>query len=215
MHENLDAGRLVASMFDLMRDNAIAVAASIAGLSALGVASDMHDPEALTSVPISIASMVAQFIVVRSALERLGLVQRSGRAVGAYVGVSILATLGILLGLVLLVIPGVVLAIRWSVVAPIVLAEEQGVAESLRESWARTKGHFAAILVASLVPFVPLAGGIVAYAMTDPETVQIPLAASVVANICINAFLALNWLLSVAIYSAVMDAREPLEEIFA
>jgi hypothetical protein len=37
----------------------------------------------------------------------------------------------------------------------------------------------------------------------------------VVANICINAFLALNWLLSVAIYSAVMDAREPLEEIFA
>lgn len=215
MQESVSAGRLIASMFDLMRDNAVAVAASIAGLSVLGVASDMYDPEAITSVPISIACAIAQFVVVRSALDRLGLVQRSGRAVGAYVGVSILANIGILLGLVLLVIPGVVLAIRWSIVAPIVLAEEQGAMESLSESWARTKGHFAAILVASLVPLVPLAAGIVAYAMTDPETAQIPLATSVVANICTNAFLAMGWLLSVAIYSTVMDAQEPLEEIFA
>lgn len=215
MHEKLDAGGLIAAMFDLMRDNAVAVAASIASLSALGVASDIYDPQALTSVPISIASVIAQFIVMKSALDGLGLVQRSGRAVGAYVGVSILANIGIILGLILLVIPGVVLAIRWSIVATIVLAEEQGAAEGLSESWARTKGHFAAILVASLVPLVPLVAGMVTYAMTDPETVQIPLATSVVANICINAFLALSWLLSVAIYSRVMDAREPLEEIFA
>lgn len=33
MHEKLDAGGLIAAMFDLMRDNAVAVAASIASLS--------------------------------------------------------------------------------------------------------------------------------------------------------------------------------------
>jgi hypothetical protein len=216
MHEDeVSAGWLIATMFALMRDNAVAVSASILGLSALGIASDLYNPEALTSLPLSIASAVAQFIVVRAALERPGLVRRSGRAVGAYIGMSILTNIGIILGLILLVIPGLVLAIRWSIAVPIVLAEEQGAGDSMSESWARTKGHAVPVLIAYLVPLGLLIGSLGIYAIGDPEAAQIPLMTSIAGNLCGNAFSVMTWLLSVAIYSVLTPRTDPLEEIFA
>jgi hypothetical protein len=213
--EEVSAGRLIATMFEMMRDNAVVVGASILGLSVLGIAGDLYNPEALTSLPITIAGAVAQFVIIRQALDRMGLVRRSRQAVGAYIGVSILANIGIILGMLLLVIPGVVLAIRWSIAAPIVLAEEQGAGDSLSDSWARTKEHAMSILVAYLVPLGLLAASLVVYAMGDPESVEIPLMTALIGNVCSNAFLAMSSLMSVAIYSAVTHAPDRLEEIFA
>ncbi|MDP5280903.1 glycerophosphoryl diester phosphodiesterase membrane domain-containing protein [Sphingomonas sp. DG1-23] len=211
----VSAGRLIAAMFALMHDNAVTVGVSILALSALGIANDLYNPEALTSLPISLACVAAQFVVTLKALERLGLVQRPAGAVGAYIGVSILTNIGIILGTLLLVIPGIVLAIRWSIAAPILLAEERGAAESLSESWARTKGHAFPILIAYLVPLGPLLGSFAAYALGDPESAQIPLMTSIIGNLSGNAFLAMTWFLSIAIYAAVTPAVEPFEEIFA
>lgn len=211
----VSAGRLIASMFELMRENAVAVIVSVACLSAVGVSSDMYDPEALTSFPVTLAGIIAQFIVIRQALDRRGLVQRSGRVVWAYVGVSILTNIGIIFGILLLVVPGVILAIRWSIAVPILLAEEQGVSESLSESWARTKGHALAILVAYLVPLALLIVSLAAYVTGDPESAEIPLSASILGNLGGNIFMVMSWLLSVAIYAALTHVAEPLEEIFA
>jgi hypothetical protein len=216
MHEDdVSAGRLNAAMFALMRDNAAAVALSIIAMSTVGVAAEMVNPEAYFSLPVSIASMLAQFIVMRAALDRMGLVQRSGRAVGAYIGASILINIGVLLGLVLLIIPGVVLTLRWSIALPILLAEDQDASGSLSESWARTRGHALQILLAYLVPLAALVCAILAYATADPETAQVSMTASAIGNALMSLFSVMTWLLSVALYAAVTGAHEPLEEIFA
>lgn len=211
----VSAGRLIASTFELMRDNAVAVLAAVACLTALGVFGDMRNPDSFGSLPVSIAALMAQFVVTTKALDRRGLVQRSGRVAWPYIGLSILSNIGIIVGLVLLVVPGVILAIRWSIAAPLLIAEELGVTESLSESWARTKGHALTILVAYLVPLVPLLASLAIYATGDAETAQIALSTSILGNLCGNLFMAMTWLASVAVYAAVTRVAEPLEEIFA
>lgn len=56
------------------------------------------------------------------------------------IGLGILMTLGIMVGLVLLVIPGLILALMWIVAAPVMMAEDKGIVDSLKRSAELTKG---------------------------------------------------------------------------
>ncbi len=65
----------------------------------------------------------------------------SVKSLSSLLGISILATLGLLGGLLLLVVPGVVLALGWAVAVPVCVIERKSVFESFRRSWYLTSGH--------------------------------------------------------------------------
>lgn len=65
--------------------------------------------------------------------------------------IGLLAGLGIGLGFLLLIIPGIILALAWSVFAPVRVAENTGIIESLGRSAQLTKGHRGAVFVVKLV----------------------------------------------------------------
>lgn len=56
------------------------------------------------------------------------------------IGLAILMILGIMLGMMLLVIPGLILALMWIVAAPVMMAEDKGIIDSLKRSAELTKG---------------------------------------------------------------------------
>lgn len=212
----MSAGRVIERMFALLRDNAAQVAAAILILAALGTAWDYRYPDSWASLPLNIASAIAQYWIVRQALAREGLLAAnlSGAPV-SYVGVSFVSQIGILLGFVLLIVPGIVLVLRWAPAVPLVLGVERlSTNDALGEAWKRTKGHWQAIGAAYLLALIPFAGAIFAYAW-ETAGVSAQLAAPGVANILINLSIALMWMLSVAVYQGFASRDRELEDIFA
>lgn len=212
----MSAGEIIGRMLGLLRDNAVPVAVVTVALAVLGTAWDHYNPESMFSLPLSIASMIGQYWIVRQALAREGLLAAdlSGAPI-SYVGVSILSNIGIMLGLVLLVIPGILLLLRWTPAIPLVLGVERLRSnDALGEAWKRTKGHWLAIAAAYALTLIPLAGGILAYAWEVYELPQ-QLAAIGVANILLNLWGASTWLLSVAVYQGFVRRDHELEEVFA
>lgn len=217
MVENaMDAGRIIDRMLSLMRENAVAMAVAVLALAAGGTIWDFYNPDSLFSLPLSIASMVAQYLLVKQALKREGLL--SGDLTGApmaFVGVSILSGLGTVLGLLLLIVPGILLVLRWMPAMAIVLAENPiRSGDALGEAWRRTKGHWLAIGIAYLLTMIPFAGAMLAYLWNGADS-PTPLIALGVANLLMNLGMAATWYLGVAVYQGVASRSDELEEIFA
>ncbi len=209
-------GGLIGVTLELLRNNAAAAMAAFAGLVAVSTAFDVLRPESYTNLPASIAGMLAQFILTKIALDRLGVVQRTSRGTGpAFIGLSILTNLGILAGLVLLVLPGIYLVMRWSASVPILIAEESGPIESIGESWRRTNGHVVPITIAYLFSLLPLLGilGIGLVEGVFPDLAGPATALGL--NLFVYAWLILSWYLSIAIYLAVSRVPDDLEQVFA
>ena len=210
------AGEIIERTLGLIRDNAVPVAIATVALAALGTASDHYNPEAYFSLPLSIAAAIAQYWIIRQAMAREGLLAADlSGAVGAYVGVSILSSLGITLGLLLLIVPGVLLLLRWAPAVPLVLGVERlRAGEALSESWKRTTGHWMAIGAAYVLTLIPLGGAILAYAW---EVYELPeqLAALGVANILLSFWEISTWLLGLAVYQGFVRRDDELEEVFA
>ena len=86
---------------------------------------------------------------------------------GALIGTSILAGLGILFGLILLVVPGLILLTWWAVVAPVVMLEDTSGTAALGRSRELVRGHgwtvFGLIFVVGLLTNIAsgIIGGIV------------------------------------------------------
>ncbi|WP_213981145.1 glycerophosphoryl diester phosphodiesterase membrane domain-containing protein [Sphingomonas sp. dw_22] len=216
MEERMKPGGLIGVTLELLRNNAAAAMAAFAGLVAVSTAFDVLRPESYTNLPASIAGMLAQFILTKIALDRLGVVQRTSRGTGpAFIGLSILTNLGILAGLVLLVLPGIYLVMRWSASVPILIAEESGPIESIGESWRRTNGHVVPITIAYLFSLLPLLGilGIGLVEGVFPDLAGPATALGL--NLFVYAWLILSWYLSIAIYLAVSRVPDDLEQVFA
>ncbi len=79
-----------------------------------------------------------------------------------YIGVTLLATAGIILGFILLIIPGIILAIGWMFAPFIVIDKGYGPVASLKESWRITRGHrWKLFLLAIVIGLMNLAGVLV------------------------------------------------------
>jgi hypothetical protein len=212
----MSAGEIIERMLGLLRDNAVPAAIVTIVLTALGTASDHYNPDAMFSLPLSLGSAIAQYWITRQALAREGLLAADlSGAVGAFIGVSILSGLGILLGLLLLIVPGIFLLLRWAPAVPLVLGIERlRATDALGESWRRTQGHWPAIGAAYALTLIPFAGALLAYAW---EVYELPeqLAALAVANIMLNLWGISTWLLGVAVYQGFARRDHELEEVFA
>ncbi|WP_447727980.1 hypothetical protein [Sphingomonas koreensis] len=212
----MSAARIIERMFGLLRDNAVPVAITILALAALGTAWDYYNPNSWLSLPLNIASAIAQYWIIRQALAREGLLAANlAGAPASYIGVSIVSGLGIMLGFVLLIIPGILLSLRWMPAVPLVLgAERLHANDALGEAWNQTSGHWQAIGAAYLLTLLPFAGAMFAYAW---ETVEIPeqLAALGTANLLLNLWMISSWMLSIAVYQGFASREREFEDIFA
>jgi hypothetical protein len=133
---------------------------------------------------------------------------------GALLGLLLLSQAAILLGLVLLVVPGVLLAVRWAMSVPILIAEETGIVEALRRSWAETAGLFWPILVALLVIYPPMFVVGAAFEWLR-QTGSDPTWTIVAQNLVLYFCLAAGWCAAVAAYALRGGSRERLDDVFA
>lgn len=212
--QKLSAGAVLARLAEVVRQNRAAFATTVAGLTVLNVALDASASGAGATAPASVASFLAQFYLTASVLERIGLRAPAGRKrVGAFLGLSLLSGLGILLGLVLLIVPGVYLAVRWSVASPMLLAEDVGASDALGKSWALTESSFWAILAVQLLIFVPAL--LIAIGATLLFDAWQPLVASTISYAVLFGAFAASWLSGVAIYALLKPADGHLAEVFA
>ena len=100
-------------------------------------------------------SVTAAYFALNAMLEKTGLRSRTTEDVFlAYIGLSILYTLGVVAGFIAIILPGLVIMARWSLAQPMMLARGDGVTQALGASWERTKGNEFQIIVAVLALFV-------------------------------------------------------------
>lgn len=212
----MEAGRIIDRMLTLMRENAVAMAIAVLLLGAAGTVWDFYNPDSFFSLPLGIASAIAQYMLVKRALKRERLLSAElAGAPMAFVGVSILSGLGTVLGLLLLILPGILLVLRWMPATAILLAENPiRASDALGEAWRRTKGHWLAIGVAYVLTLIPFGGAILAYGWGDAVT-PTPLIALGAANLMMNLGIAASWYLGVAVYQGLVSRSDELEEVFA
>lgn len=212
----MDAGPLIDRMLGIMRANLLETTIAVLILAAAGTVWDSYNSDAFFSLPLGIASAVAQYLLVKLALKREG--PLSDDLAGArmvFAGVSILSGLGTVLGLLFLIVPGILLTLRWMPATAILLAENpMGAGDALGEAWRRTKGHWRAIGAGYLLTLIPFGGAILAYGWGEVVT-SVPLLALGAANVMTNLGMAATWYLGVAIYQGFATRGGELEDIFA
>ena len=123
--------------------------------------------------------------------------------------ISIVSTIAVLAGLVLLVVPGLVLLVRWSLAYPVMLAEDQGIVDSLRRSWELTRDSwpllvgFGALILCLYVPGVALSY------FLYPEFGRVSPISALAANLAVMAAQIFSWLLAVALYALLRNEADP------
>lgn len=221
--ERLEVGALLQRTWTVATTAPAAVTAFIAGMSLLGIFTDIYYYEAPGVLfLVNVANFVAGFFLMIAILRAVGL-RRDGEGgnFGAYFGVSFLGGLGMVLGFLLLIVPGVILMARWSAAFSIALCEDETSSGALGESWRMTDGQTWPIFAALLIGLVPLLLAMVAVgvglAFTDPAYVESApsLIESVVLNAVASTYSVFSTSLGIAVYSMLRGDRHALSEVFA
>lgn len=167
---------------------------------------------------LSISVAVAQFVVGMAAYYWLyaGMMQRTvspgfGRVL-PFIGVYILASIGVIFGLVLLIVPGLILAVRWCVALPLAAGTDTPALDTFGESWAMTTGRgwsiFGAIVVLAVILMVvsSVLGATTSFIGSFGATVIGALSEHVTA-VLFAAF-------AVGAYRLLRDGKDEITEIF-
>jgi len=89
-------------------------------------------------------------------------IKRALRKLLPLIGLGFLMGLGIMLGLILLIVPGIILYLMWMIAAPVMMAEDKGIIDSLKRSSELTSGSKWMLFLLVVIFFVIAAilGGI-------------------------------------------------------
>ena len=101
--------------------------------------------------------VIASYFLLVQMMHALGRSMTAGARFWSFVGMSILAGIGVGIGFVLLVIPGIIVMVRWSAANGYLLSGEHSITDSLGASWDATAGHGWAIFGAGLLLWIGLA----------------------------------------------------------
>lgn len=133
-------------------------------------------------------------------------------------GLSLLATLGIMVGLVLLIVPGILLLLRWAVAVPVLVQEKRSIFDSMARSRDLTKGSRWALLGLWLIVTVASAlVGLVINRVAIPFNITLGLATEATVR---AALLVFSTVVSVVSYVELRRVKEgasveELSEIFS
>ncbi len=236
MQRDKTFGGLLGGTFALIGRNAVPIALFVAvlgGLNAVGLVLGYVDESdtlagfgfgfdvdpaegliaSLFQLCAAVLSVAAAYFLLAKFLETEGRLPDRSTRIWAYVGVMILATLGMIGGLLLLVVPGVILLVRWSATSGYLIERRLGVIDCFKGSWDATRGSSWPIFFAGLVLFIGLviAGGIVGgigYAVSSELVTAI--ISSVLESAGNAAFLAFG----IAVYLAVEDDSGAISDVF-
>ncbi len=229
-----DLGGIFNETFALISDNLQAAAIFtlvVGGFSALGVLFGFYEPapasfslgfvvteqstlaSGLFDLAATAIAIVAGYLLMKTYLGSRNRLRTGANRFWPYLGLTILAVLGIMLGMIVLIVPGVILLVRWTAATGFVMGAERSVPASFRLSWEATKGHgwsifFAGlILVIGIILAIAMIGGILALASSTVSMV-------------VSAFLeaastAVTYAFTIAIYVLVSNEGEDLQEVFA
>lgn len=108
--------------------------------------------------------VIATYLLLSRMMAAVGRPLRGGQRFWSFLGMSILAAIGVMIGFVLLIIPGIIIMVRWSAANGFVLSGGHSVTGSLGASWEATDGHGLSIFGAGLLLWLGLAvvSGVVA-----------------------------------------------------
>ncbi|MEL7728168.1 hypothetical protein AAG612_01380 [Citromicrobium bathyomarinum] len=101
--------------------------------------------------------VIASYFLLTQMMAAMGRPMHAGARFWSFVGLSILAAIGVMIGFVFLVIPGIIVMVRWSAANGYLLSGEHGVTGSLGASWKATDGHGLSIFGAGLLIWIGLA----------------------------------------------------------
>ena len=121
---------------------------------------------------------------------------------------SLISLLAVAAGLLLLVVPGLILLARWSVSAPILLAEDLSVMDSLRRSWELTRPHWKQALIIALLCLALFVPAIFA-SLQYPDFGSPSLGLALATNGLFATASVLGWLLVTALYVLIIPAASP------
>jgi hypothetical protein len=148
-----------------------------------------------------------QLLLTSAALREFGMLPARydprrptlGRYPAAF-GLSLLYALCVLAGLVALVIPGLVLIVRWAVSLPALVAEDEGIVDSLKRSWSLTRGE-APLIIQVYVLFL-LSMGLFAASMvfSYPYYGPAPILSAILTNLLFAVGHVGLWLAAAALY---------------
>jgi hypothetical protein len=220
-HERLEVGALLWRTWTAIASAPAEVGAYILAMSAFGSFIDIYFEESAGGYfVVSLASFVAGYFLLRGILGKCGLLSEEGTGgFGAYFGVSILGSLGIILALLVFIIPGIVLMTRWSAAFALVVAEDKGV-DALGDSWELTGGNFWPIFAATLVGIVPLLVLVIAVAglaFSEASTGEATgtWAELIAGNLLGNFYGVFSTALGIAVYWMLRGGRRDIAEVFA
>lgn len=104
-----------------------------------------------------IVFVIASYLLLRQMMVGLGRTPAPGSRFWSFLGMSILALIGLGLGFMLFVIPGIILLVKWSAANGYVMTGEHGIRGSLGASWEATSGHGWSILGAGVILWIAMA----------------------------------------------------------
>lgn len=167
----------------------------------------------LFQISATVVSVVAAYFLLTKLLETRGRLGAGGTRIWAYVGLTILWTLGALLGFMLLVVPGIIVLVRWSASTGFLLGADEDVVGSLSRSWDATRGHSWAIFFAALVMLLGVGvGGSVLGGLAGLSGSELAISSS---GALIEAFgNAVMFCFAIAVYSLVSDDTDETAGIF-
>lgn len=237
MQRDTDVGGFLGQTFDLIGRNAreIAIyvivlgAANAFGLifgfvddsdtfSSLGFdfeyTSAMGFGAALYQFGVAVLSVVASYLLLQSILANSGRLRETTTRIWAYVGMVILAFLGMAIGFMLLIVPGIILAVRWSASSGFLIGARKGITESLSASWDATRGHSWPIFFAGLILGIGLAiiSAVLVGSLTFAGTSVV---VASIASLIDAASNALFLVFGLAVYMLVHDDSEHTAEVFS
>lgn len=161
------------------------------------------------------ASLAAQYAVVRTALARANLLPAGFKGrFGGFWGLNIITGLLMILGFVFLVIPGIFLAARWFVSGPALLADDLTVRDAMSESWEVTKPSTWHIFGALVLVYTVSFGIALVPAMIMPED-QVPIVLQLASYLLMFGGTIFAWLMSVGTYQVIVRPTQHLAEVFA
>ncbi|ANU08212.1 hypothetical protein [Paraurantiacibacter namhicola] len=167
-HRELDVGRLLATIWQLTKENIGAVLLTGGILVALGMIVDIYFfEEWWADFTYTISQFVIGYILSRRLAIATGLMEEpSSTGFGEYFGLSVIFGIGTTLAGLLLLIPGILLTVKWMLAFPALFDDNKGLSgtEPLSESWELTRGPtFWRLLAAYLVSLLLVGVTFLAY----------------------------------------------------
>lgn len=156
-----------------------------------------------------IVSLLANFWLLREMLRSDGV---TGGGFWTYLGMSIVAGIGVIVGMILLIVPGIFVLVRWSAANGYVVRQGMGAIDSLKASWQATSGHGLAIFLAGLILVIGL---IVVSAVLAGITALMSAIVGGIIAVLLNALGgALALAFSVGVYRLVSDGAHEAAAVF-